>query len=117
MRRWPTLAGLVCLLAVTQASAQEAASVPENPVKPHRMKAKVAKPDAWRAASLGDIPFSDPYAPPVGSGKRIGSGKAKGTEFLAPVRALPSEPQGGFTIRAGRDSPDAPMTGGLMFRF
>jgi hypothetical protein len=123
MKRWPTLAGLACLLAVTQASAQETKSVPETSAKPHRMKAKVDKPDSWRSASLGDIPFSDPYAPPVGSGKRNGSGKGngsskgKGAEFPVPERTLPAEPQGGFTIKAGRDSPDAPMTGGLMFRF
>jgi hypothetical protein len=35
-----------------------------------------------------------------------------------PIRSHPPvEPQGGFSIRAGRDNPDEPMTGGLKFRF
>jgi hypothetical protein len=102
---------LACLIALTQVSAHEATSAPQNPADPHRAKAKIAKSVDLKAARLGDIPFSDPYAAPVGSGK------AKGASFQLPDRAVPAEPQGGFTIKAGRDSPDAPMTGGLMFRF
>jgi len=111
MRRWPTLAGLGCLVAVTQVLANGATSAQQNPADPHRAKVKAVKSVDLKAARLGDIPFSDPYAAPVGSGK------AKGASFQLPDRTLPAEPQGGFTIRAGRDSPDAPMTGGLMFRF
>jgi hypothetical protein len=111
MRRWPALAGLACVLAITQAWADEVSSVPQNSAKPHHTRAKIVKSAALRAASFGDISFSDPYAPPVGSGK------LKSAEFPAPERAPPVDPQGGFSITAGRDAPGAPMTGGLKFRF
>jgi len=52
--------------------------------------------------------FSDPYA----KGLKGGAGQ------FPPIRSHPPvEPQGGFSIRAGRDNPDEPMTGGLKFRF
>ena len=111
MKRRPTLAGLACLFALTQASAEDVSVALQNSVQPHRLKAKTVKPTPLKSASLGHIPFADPYAPP------LGSGKGKVTEFSLPERSLPTEPQGGFTLKAGRDSPDAPMTGGLMFRF
>ena len=110
MRLWPTLAGLACLLALTQAAAEDVTVAPQT-TAPHRAKAKAAKPAPLKSASLGDIPFSDPYAPPAGSGK------PKSTQFSLPERALPTDPQGGFSLHAGKDSPDAPMRGGLMFRF
>ncbi|MGO9420345.1 hypothetical protein [Roseiarcus sp.] len=111
MRSWPTVSGLACLFALTQASAEEVSVVPQNSVQPHRTKAKIVKPDASKAASPGHIAFSNPYAPPVGAGK------LKSTDFTLPERPLPADPQGGFSITAGRESPDAPMTGGLKFRF
>jgi hypothetical protein len=110
MRRWPTLAGLACLLAVTEVAAQDVTVAPQTSA-PHRAKAKSAKPTPLKSASLGEIPFSDPYAPP------IGSGKVKSAGFPLPERTLPVEPQGGFSLHAGKDAPDAPMRGGLMFRF
>ena len=109
MRQWLTLGGFACILASTQVWANEASSVRQNSAKPHQTRAKMVKSVA--AASLGDIPFSDPYAPPVGSGK------VKSAEFPLPERTLPAAAQGGFSIRAGREAPDAPMTGGLKFRF
>ena len=111
MRPWLTLAGLTCLVAVTQAAAEDLSPVPLNSPKPHAAKTKPVKAAAFKAAGAGDIPFSDPYAPPVGSGK------LKGAVFAAPERARPSVPEGGFSFTAGRDSPDAPFTGGLKFRF
>ena len=112
MRRWPAVAGLACLLASTQGWAEEASVAPQNSVKPHRAaKARAVNPASLKSASLGQIPFSDPYAPPVGSGK------AKSADFPLPERTLPVEPQGGFSLHAGKDAPDAPMRGGLMFRF
>jgi hypothetical protein len=110
MKRLPTLAGLACLFAVTQVAAEDVTVAPQTPA-PHRAKAKAAKPAPLRSASLGAIPFSDPYAPP------IGSGKVKSGDFPLPERAIPVEPQGGFSLHAGKDAPDAPMRGGLMFRF
>ncbi|RBP12187.1 hypothetical protein DFR50_11416 [Roseiarcus fermentans] len=109
MRRRPALAGLACLLALTQASAKEVLTAPRNPVKPHATRAKTA--GAPRPAGLAAISFSDPYGSPVGVSK------GKGAGFPPSETTVPVQPQGGFTIKAGRDSPDAPMTGGLMFRF
>ena len=111
MRRWLTVAGLACLVVLTQAWAQELSSIPPNSAKPHAAKARMVKSAALKAGTLGDISFSDPYAPPVGSGK------VKGPEFPAPERAPPVDPQGGFSITAGRDSAGGPMTGGLKIRF
>jgi hypothetical protein len=111
MRRWLTLAGLACLVASTQAWAEELSSVPPSSAKPYAAKAKRVKPAALKAERLGDISFSDPYAAPVGSGK------VKGAEFPATERAPPADPQDGFSFTAGRDAPDAPFTGGLKFRF
>ena len=111
MRRWQTLAGLSCLFALAQAWAEEPSSAPSNSAKPHGAKARIVKSAALRSGSLGDISFSNPYASPVGSGK------LKGAEFPLPERTLPAEDEGGLSIRAGRDAPGAPMTGGLKFRF
>ncbi len=79
-----------------------------SPVKPHAHSGKTSSP---KTASLGDIPFSDPYAPPVGPARTKRAGLPQ------PEKAVPADPQGGFSFRAGRNSPDAPMTGGLVFRF
>ena len=109
MRRWPTVAGLVWLFALTQASAEEALSPPQDAVQQHRAKVKIVRPVSPKAA--GHAVVSGPYA------SLIGAGKAKGSEFFLPERTIPVEPQGGFSLTAGRSSPDAPMRGGLMFRF
>jgi hypothetical protein len=116
MMRSPTVAGLAWLLALAQASAQEVSSVARSAPKPHEAKAAGSKPLSSKTASLGDmslgdIRFSNPYAPPVGAPR------VKNVGLPEPERHVPTDPQGGFTIKAGRDSPDAPMTGGLMFRF
>jgi hypothetical protein len=108
MSRLPTIAGLACMIALGHAWAQESSP---NSTKPHTAKVKTVKHPVAEAASLGDISFSDPYAPPVGSRR------AKSLEFPAPERTSPVYPQGGFSISAGRDSSNGPMTGGLKFRF
>ena len=114
-----TLVGLACVAAWTQAWAQEPSS-PEanppsspqaNPAKPHAAKTKSLKPTAAKAAGLGAIQFSDPYAPPVGSGM------AKSGGFPTQERAPAVEPQGGLSLGIGRDSPNDPMTGGFKLRF
>ena len=111
MRRWPTLAGTACVLAFTQAMANEVSLAPQTSAKPHQVKAKPVRSADLSAESLGDISFSDPYAPPVGGRK------AKGAAFLLPERAMPADPQGGFSISVGREAPGEPMTGGFKFRF
>jgi hypothetical protein len=66
---------------------------------------------ASKSAGLDGIRFSDPYAPPVGAQKTT-------VARFPPVRTdSPVSPQGGFSLTAGRDSPDAPFTGGFKFRF
>ena len=111
MRSWLTFVGLGCLVALTQAAAEDLSPVPLNSAKAHAPKAKPVKAAAFKPARFGDISFSDPYAPPVGAGQ------FKSAEFPAPERARPAVPEGGFSLKAGRDSPDAPFTGGLKFRF
>jgi len=110
MRRWPTLAGLACVLALAQAWAK-APLAEQNSAKAHGAKVKTVKSAALRATSLGHISFSDPYAPPAGSEK------VKAEDFPVPERTLPADAEGGFSLTAGRDAPGAPMTGGLKFRF
>lgn len=54
--------------------------------------------------------LTDPYGSPV-------RGQRTAAQF-PPIRSHPLvEPQGGFSLRAGRDNPNEPMTGGLKFRF
>lgn len=98
------------MLALAQASAQELTVIDKNPAGSHGSRVKPPKTSSIKSASLG-IPVTDPYATP------LGARKGKGQDFLSLVSSPPVEPKGGFTIKAGRDSPDAPMTGGLMFRF
>ena len=63
-------------------------------------------------SGLAGVNFSDPYAPPVRAQK------AAVTRFPTLPTEAPADPQGtGFSLTAGRDSPDAPFTGGLKFRF
>ena len=65
-----------------------------------------------RASGLSSIKFSDPYAPPVGAGKKAAA------QFPTAESEEPSgSPQGGFSLTAGREAPDAPFTGGLKLRF
>ena len=99
------MAGLACLLAATQASAQDVSTAPQSPTK-HLTRAKAARPSAAKTAGFR-VSLSDPY----------GSAKAAAAGFPPAEPTVPQEPQGGFSITAGRESPDAPMTGGLMFRF
>jgi hypothetical protein len=54
--------------------------------------AKPVKPPATKGQPLGDIPFSNPYAPPVGAGIAAGGG------FAAPQPAAPVDPQGGVSF-------------------
>jgi hypothetical protein len=105
-----TMVVLVCAVAGT--ASAESLSVPRAKLaRPHAAKTKALEAAPSKSASLGGISFSDPYAPPVGVPK------TKIAPFPA-IRTDPSvDPQGGFSLTAGRDSPDAPFTGGLKFRF
>ena len=103
--------GLTCA-SVGTVAAQSSSVAQSKLVRPHAAKAKTVQTAASNSDSLGDIRFSDPYAPPVGA--------HTGTASQFP--AIQSEghaaaQNGGFSLTAGRESPDAPFTGGLKFRF
>jgi hypothetical protein len=102
--------GLACAVAGT-AEAESPSVAQWKPARPHAAKTTTLKAAATKSGSLGDIQFSDPYAPPVGAGKTTIA------QFPAIRTDPPVAPQGGLSLTAGRDSPDAPFTGGLKFRF
>jgi hypothetical protein len=106
-RLYLSVVGVVCTVAV--ADAQTLSVQPKQAVKVAKV-AKVAG-SASTSSGLSGIKFSDPYAPPVGTGK------AAIVRFPARPRDEPIQPQGGVSFTAGRDAPDEPMTGGLKLSF
>jgi len=104
------LVGLGLLCSAAAANAEDSTVAHSKAVRAHAIKATTVKVAA--SNGLSGVNFSDPYAPPVGAQK-------------APVPRFPTlrseapanPPGGGFSLTAGRDSPDAPFTGGLKFRF
>ncbi len=100
--------GLVYAVAAT-AEAQTLSVARLKPARPHAAKTTGAA--VSKSAGLDGISFSDPYAPPVGAQKTLIA------RFPAIRTDPPVEPQGGISLTAGRDSPDAPFTGGLKLRF
>lgn len=87
-----SLIGVICVVAPIQARADDAPAAPPKSASAHPAKAKAAKPSATKSQSLGDIPFSNPYAPPVGAGKGTGG------EFPAGKTAAPVDPKGGMSF-------------------
>jgi hypothetical protein len=75
-RVWLSLMGAVCLFAATRALADELNPTQPKPAVP-AAKSKIMKPAQSTNSGLADVPFSNPYAPPVGAGKTTGG------EFLA----------------------------------
>ena len=101
--------GLLCCAAA--ANAEDSTVAHSKPVRAHAIKATTAKVTASNTG-LSSVGFSDPYAPPVGAQK------ATNPRFPTLQTRAPADPQGGgFSLTAGRDSPDAPFTGGFKFRF
>lgn len=96
--------GLLCSVATTKAESAK-------PARAHLVKAMTVRVVASNKGGLAGVNFSDPYAPPVGTQK---AGIAR---FPTVPTEAPVDPQGGFSLTAGRDSPDAPFTGGVKFRF
>ena len=105
-RLYVIMIGVVCTVAMADAQSLAVQS------KPARARVKVATVagSASRNGSLGGIKFSNPYAPPVGTGKTAIA------QFPA-MTTDPVEPQSGISFTAGRDAPGEPMTGGLKLRF
>ena len=102
--------GLICA-AVGTAEAEDSSPARSKPVHHHPAKATTVQAAASKSEGLGDIRFSDPYAPPVGAHTGTAS------QFPAIQSDQHAASPGGFSLTAGRDSPDAPFTGGLKFRF
>ena len=96
----------LCLVMVGIAGTAMATSALAQP-KFGRAHSAIPKYDTLALAN----PYPDPYEQPFRARKG-------GAEQFPPVRSHPPvEPQAGFSIRAGRDNPGEPMTGGLKFRF
>jgi hypothetical protein len=96
--------GLLCSAAPTKAESPK-------PARAHLVKAMTVKVVASNKGGLAGVNFSDPYAPPVGTQK------AAIARFPAIPAEAPVDPQARFSLTAGRDSPDAPFTGEVKFRF
>jgi hypothetical protein len=104
------LVGVGLLCSVAAAKAEDPGVPHSKPVRAHAVKATTVKV-VDSNGGLAGVGISDPYAPPVGAQKAVA------VRFPALPTEAPVEPQGGFSLTAGRDSPDAPFTGGLKFRF
>jgi hypothetical protein len=87
-----SLIGAVCVIAPMQARADDLPPTRAKAAPPHAAKTKGGKPATAKGQTVGDIPFSNPYAPPVGAGK-----VARG-EFPAAKTAAPVDPKGGMSF-------------------
>jgi hypothetical protein len=84
--------GAMCVVAPMQATADDLPATQPNAAPPPAAKSKIVKPPATEGQSLGDIQFSNPYAPPVGTGK------ATGANFPAAKTAPAVDPKGGMSF-------------------
>ncbi len=91
------------------AGAAEAETV--SGARPHAAKKLTLEAGVPKSASLGGNGLSDPYGSPVPATKTMIA------RFSAIRPNPPVDPKGGFSLSVGRDSPDAPFTGGLKLRF
>lgn len=106
-RLYLIVVGLVCTVAAADA---QSLFVQPKPDRVHVRAATVAGSSS-ESGSLGGVKLSDPYAPPVGTGKTAIA------RFPVMPAGEPVQPQGGVSFTAGRNSPDEPMTGGLKLSF
>ncbi|HEX9168474.1 MAG TPA: hypothetical protein VF886_06030 [Roseiarcus sp.] len=107
---------IVCLasaIAWTQALAQDLSCGPLKSARPHAAKAKTAQTNT---ASLGEIQFSNPYAPPEGATVSKRSDLVKRSDFPIYSYPTPTEPKGGLSINMGKDG-GGHTTGGLSWGF
>jgi hypothetical protein len=84
--------GVALSVAATQAAAEDLATTQSKHGPPHAAKSKTVKPPQSRGSGLADIPFSNPYAPP------IGAGAGPGPEFPAAHRPAPVDPKGDLSL-------------------
>ncbi len=100
-----TIVGLVPLVAGV-AEAETLSTAPSHASKHLTHQAALSNP-----ASANSGRSSDPYGSPVRVPDSL-------VARFTPIRTSPPvQPQGGISINAGRESPDAPFTGGLKLRF
>ncbi len=104
------IACLASAVAWTQASAQDLSTELLKSPRPHAAKAKTGHPAASKSASLDDIHFSNPYAPPEGTAV------VRRTDFPADPYPTPKEPRGGLSVGMGKDG-GGHTTGGLSWGF
>jgi hypothetical protein len=101
----------VCVIGVVYAVAGTAAAETVTGPRPHPAKKPTVEAGVPKAAGVTGIGLSDAYGSPVPAAKTMIA------RFSAIRPKPPVDPQGGFSLSVGRDSPDAPFTGGLKFRF
>ena len=104
------IACVASAVAWTQASAQDLSTELLKSPRPHAAKGKTGHPAASKSASLNDIHFSNPYAPPEGTAV------VRRTAFPADPYPTPKEPQAGLSINMGKDG-GGHTTGGLGWNF
>ena len=80
--------GVALIVGGTQAAGEDFTSAQPKPGAQHAAKSKILKPTKPNSAGPTKIPFSNPYAPPVGAGKSAGA------EFPAAQRQAPVDPKG-----------------------
>jgi hypothetical protein len=80
------------IVAATQAAADDLVPAQPRPGPLHAAKGKTVKPAQSPGSGPAHIPFSNPYAPPIGAGKGAGS------EFPAAQRAAPVDPKGDLSL-------------------
>ena len=110
MRRLCLTIACASAVAWTQASAQDLSTELMKSPRPHAAKAKTGHLVASKSASLDDIHFSDPYAPPEGTAA------VRKTNFPADPYPTPKEPQAGLSIGMGKDG-GGHTTGGFGWNF
>jgi hypothetical protein len=97
-------------VAWTQASAQDLSTELLKSPRPHAAKAKTGHAAVSESASLNEIHFSNPYAPPEGTAV------VRKTNFPADPYPTPKEPQAGLSLGMGKDG-GGHTTGGFGWNF
>jgi hypothetical protein len=84
--------GVALVVAATQASADGLVPAQPKSTPPHTVKSKIVRPPRPQGSDSAGVPFSNPYAPPVGAGKTTGA------EFPAAKSAPPVDPKGNLSL-------------------
>jgi hypothetical protein len=98
-----SLIGAMCVAAPMQAAADDLPATQPNAAPPPAANSKIVKPPATESQGLGDIQFSNPYAPPVGAGK------ATRPNLPAAQTETPVDPKGGMSFTYKWHASNAPV--------